>query len=114
MPDFSFSTLGRYPNNIKLVHPCDIRSGEEAVLVYRETHFYIYHIIGSGDSKNIYYKSHAMWLLTEEYIKLIPYVGYGRLNPDPRAMRIIFDGNTPMDKLLEIADTIIIEDVTNR
>lgn len=111
MKDFSFYTIGRYPNNVKLTHPCDIRPGEEGILICDGLYFYVYHIIGSGNSKNIYYKSHTVWLLKQEDIKKIPRVGYGKLHPDTRVSGITFNGDISMKELLELVGTLVVLDV---
>ncbi len=111
MKKFSFYTIGKYPNNVKLTHPCDIRPGEEGILICNGLYFYVYHIIGSGSQKDIYYRSHAVWLLKQEDVEKIPHVGYGKLNPDIRVAGTIFNGDIPMNEFLELIGTLVVLDV---
>ena len=106
--DFSFYTVGKYPNNIRVKMPCDISKGENAILTYNGHKFFVRGIGGSYN--DVYDKSHIIYLLYDH--NRVHNSHYGgnliesSLTNNPSR---VFDGNIQMSEFLEIADILIIE-----
>lgn len=100
---FSFWTFGKYPNNIQLLAPCDVYRDKHGILKYHENRFYVRSL---DDTLCVICILHNGYFVDNSC--------YSQLALDiqfPNNQHRIFNHNISMNQLLEIADSLIIEEI---